>query len=138
MSATPHLTAGLPDGTEPIGAIQSLARDYTDTAGRLVESDRYFSLAGVTYATTKFPGTAGTNYDATVYGYDDRGRLDRVLNPVGTITDVIYDSLGRRVSALRRHRRQHHQRRGIRPRQRRPDIEHGPRRSGPVRRQRRG
>ena len=40
MSATPHLTGGVPDGTEAISGIQTLSADYTDTAGRVVETDR--------------------------------------------------------------------------------------------------
>jgi hypothetical protein len=33
MSATPHLTDGVPDGTEAISGLQTLTRDYTNAAG---------------------------------------------------------------------------------------------------------
>ena len=98
MSATPHLTGGVPDGTEPISNIQSLERDLTNPGGQLIEVDQYVSLNGVTYATTPYLGTAGTNYNPTYYGYDDSGDLQRVQDAVGTITDTLYDGLDRPVS----------------------------------------
>ena len=98
MSAAPSLTDGVPDGTEPISDIQSLERDYTDNSGDLIESDQYFSFINLTYATTPHLGTVGTNYYATTNAYDDRGRLARAVDAVGTITDTVYDSLGRPVS----------------------------------------
>jgi RHS repeat-associated protein len=95
MSATPHLTAGVPDGSEAISGLQSLERDYTDKAGRVNEVDRYFNLAGVTYATTAHIGTLNTNYYATTYGYDRNGYPQRVRDALGTVTDTLYDGLGR-------------------------------------------
>src|SRR5207253_9773093 len=56
------------------------------------------SLAGQTYSTDPYLGTAGTNYYATLDRYDDRGRLERTLTPTGTINRTIYDGLGRVVS----------------------------------------
>ena len=99
MSATPYLTTdGVPNGMEPIGNIQSLERDYTDNSGDLIESDQYFSFSNLTYATTPHLGTVGTNYYATTNAYDDSGRLARTVDAAGTITDTVYDSLGRPVS----------------------------------------
>jgi YD repeat-containing protein len=98
MSATPHLTNGVPDGTEAISNIQTLTRGYTNAAGQLVRTDDYFNLGGVTYSTAKYIGTQNGNYYTTLYGYDHRGRLDRVQDPTGTITRTIYDGLGRVVS----------------------------------------
>ncbi len=95
MSAAPHLTGGIPDGTEAVTNIQSLSRTYTDTSGRTIERDDYFSLAGLVYSTAGHIGVLGTNYYATSYGYDDRGRLAHTVNAVGTITNTIYDALGR-------------------------------------------
>jgi RHS repeat-associated protein len=98
MTATPHLTGGVPDGTEAISNVQTLSRSLTNNAGQLVEVDQYFNLSGVTYSTTPHLGTSGTNYYATLYGYDDRGRPDRVQAPTGTITRTVYDGLSRVVS----------------------------------------
>ena len=95
MSATPHLTGGAPDGSEAISGLQTLERDYTDTAGRTIESDGYFKLAGVTYSTSPHIGTLNTNYYATDYGFDAAGNPERVQDAVGTITDTLYDGLGR-------------------------------------------
>ena len=64
----------------------------------MIESDQYFSFSNLTYATTPHLGTVGTNYYATTNAYDDRGRLARTVDAVGTITDTVYDSLGRPVS----------------------------------------
>ncbi len=94
MSATPHLTGGVPDGTEAISGIQTLERDYTDTAGRVIETDQYFNLSGVTYSTAAHIGTLNTNYYATKYGFDNSGNPQRVQQANGTITDTLYDSLG--------------------------------------------
>ena len=48
--------SGVPTGAEDITTsnahIQSLSRDYTNDAGQVVRSDRYFNLSGVTYSTT--------------------------------------------------------------------------------------
>ncbi len=98
MSATPSLTSGLPNGTETISSVQTLSRSYTNSGGQVIETDDYFNLSGVTYSTSTFIGTAGTNYYATVYGYDDRGRQDRVEEPTGTIDRTVYDGQGRVVS----------------------------------------
>jgi hypothetical protein len=98
MTAAPSLTGGIPDGTEPIAEVQSLERDYTDNSGDLIESDQYFALGSLAYATTPHLGALGTNYYATTYAYDDRGRRARTVDAVGTIADTVYDSLGRAVS----------------------------------------
>ncbi|HLJ96611.1 MAG TPA: IPT/TIG domain-containing protein, partial [Gemmataceae bacterium] len=98
MSAPPHLTNGRPDGTEPISGVVTLSRSFTSPGGQLIETDQYFSLAGVTYRTAPYLGIAGTNYYPTLLAYDQRGRLDRTISPTGTITRTLYDALGRVVS----------------------------------------
>ena len=109
-SATPtyNATTNLPTGQETIDQtnIQSLARSLLDDAGQVVEADRYFSLAGVTYSTaspylgTASDDTAAGNYFATLSGYDVEGRSDHVQDPAGNITDTVYDALGRVTSIL--------------------------------------
>jgi RHS repeat-associated protein len=98
MSATPHLTNGVPDGTEAISGLQTLARTYISDGGQVTRTDAYFNLAGLTYSTALYIGTAGTNYYSTTYGYDERGRRNRVQRPTGTIERTVYDGLGRVVS----------------------------------------
>jgi RHS repeat-associated protein len=105
MSATPHLTNGVPDGTEAISNIQTLTRDYMNAAGQVVRTDDYFNLSGVNYSTAKYIGTQSVNngtqngnYYTTLFAYDDRGRLDRTVSPTGTSTRTIYDGLDRVVS----------------------------------------
>jgi RHS repeat-associated protein len=105
MSATPHVTNGVPDGTEAISNIQSMTRDYTNAAGQVVREDSYFDLSGVNYSTAPFIGTQSVNngtqngnYYTTIYDYDDRGRLEGTVAPTGTITRTVYDGLGRVVS----------------------------------------
>lgn len=39
MSATPHLTGGVPDGTEAIGSVQTLSRSYVNDTGQVVAAD---------------------------------------------------------------------------------------------------
>jgi RHS repeat-associated protein len=98
MTATPHLTGGVPDGTEAISNVQTLSRTYTNSGGQVTEADAYFNLSGVTYSTSTFIGTSGTNYYATAYGYDVDGRLVRVQRPTGTIERTVYDGEGRASS----------------------------------------
>jgi RHS repeat-associated protein len=94
MSAAPHLTSGLPDGTEAIGSLQTLSRTYYNAAGQAVTSDAYFNLSGLTYSTSTTLGTAGTNFYRTEQGYDHRGRPNRTVSPTGTITRTVYNGQG--------------------------------------------
>ncbi len=98
MTATPALTSGVPNGTESISSVQALSRSYTNSGGQVTETDNYFNLSGVTYSTSTFIGTAGTNYYATTYGYDTRGWLAREQLPTGTIERTVRDGQGRTVS----------------------------------------
>jgi hypothetical protein len=76
MSATPHVTNGQPDGAEAYAFLQSLSRTITSRGGQVIEQDAYFNLGGVPYSTSTYLGTAGTNYYATQYTYDNpRGWL---------------------------------------------------------------
>ncbi|MFL5241992.1 MAG: RHS repeat domain-containing protein [Gemmataceae bacterium] len=98
MSATPHLTGGVPDGTEAISGLQTLARAYTNAAGQVVRNDAYFNLTGVTYSTAANIGTKNTNYYESLTDYDNRGWQTRTQSPTGTITRTVHDGLGRTVS----------------------------------------
>jgi YD repeat-containing protein len=101
-SATPHLTSGLPDGTESITGsnIQSLERDFYNAGGQMIWSDRYFSFSGLSYSQTVslsggVPadlGTLGTHYYRTTLGYDEAGRQNEVIAPTGTININVFNS----------------------------------------------
>jgi RHS repeat-associated protein len=97
MSAAPHLTGGVPDGTEAIGGLQTLSRAYVNAAGQTTTVDSYFNLSNLAY-TTAVMGTVGVNFYQTQIAYDSRGRQNRVLSPTGTITRTVYDGLNRVVS----------------------------------------
>ncbi len=56
---------------------------------RVDESRSYFTVP------TTGLGTAGTNFDATTFAYDDMGRRIRSEGPDGTISRTAYDDLGR-------------------------------------------
>src|SRR5205823_7251723 len=99
MSATPHLTSSRPDGTESIASLQTLSRTYTSAAGQVDHTDEYFSLSGLTYSTSTSLGTENTNFYRTRYGYDSRGRTNRVQSPTGTIARVVLDGQGRTLSS---------------------------------------
>ena len=45
MSATPHLTSGVPDGTEAIGDVQTLSRTYTNGGGQVTRRGRLLQPA---------------------------------------------------------------------------------------------
>src|SRR5208283_5193783 len=98
MTATPHLTNGVPDGSEAIANVQSLTRTFTNAAGQVIEEDDYFNLNGITYSTNPYLGTINVNYYATYYSYDTAGNQIRVQSPTGKITRTVYDGQGREVS----------------------------------------
>jgi RHS repeat-associated protein len=67
-----------------------------NSAGQVVYSDQYISLAGTSYSQSSVTlGTAGTNYLRTEYGYDAHGRPNRTVDPAGTITRTVFDGHGR-------------------------------------------
>src|SRR4051812_13924270 len=98
MSRASSTATSSPTGAEAISSIQSLSRSYTDSAGQVVQSDRYFDLTGLTYSTSTTLGTENTNYYRTRSAYDWRGRPNMTKTPTGTITRTVYDGLGRVVS----------------------------------------
>jgi len=73
-----------------IGPVSSLATSvYIDAGTKLSESRSYFLIPG------SGAGSAGTNYDATVFGYDPMGRRWRSKSADGTIGRTVFDLLGR-------------------------------------------
>jgi YD repeat-containing protein len=95
MSAAPHLTGGLPDGTEAVGGLQTLSRSYPNAAGQVSYTDAYFNLSGLTYSTAANLGTENTHFYRTRFGYDSNGQLAREQAPTGTITRTVRDGEGR-------------------------------------------
>jgi uncharacterized delta-60 repeat protein/RHS repeat-associated protein len=99
---TPSTTSGVPNGSESItgSGIQSLTRDLTNSQGQVVEEDKYFTLAGITYTLGSVwlglgsNSSAVGNYYSTSYGYDVDGRENSVEDPTGTITQTTFNSLG--------------------------------------------
>jgi YD repeat-containing protein len=81
--------------SDPITAVdlgtvaQLQTRHYTEAGSRLEEERLYFSVP------TSLPGTEGTHYDATLFGYDDSGRRWRQKDATGTIHRTVFDDLGR-------------------------------------------
>jgi RHS repeat-associated protein len=99
MSAAPTVDPnGRPTGSEGIADLESLSRTYVSAGGQVSHVDDYFNLSGLTYSVAADVGTQGVHYYRTVFGYDDRGRLDRTVTPTGTIERTVYDGLGRVVS----------------------------------------
>jgi hypothetical protein len=90
---------GRPTGAEslsdPNAVIQSFSRTLVNSAGQIVATRQYTSLANVTYSTAQNLGTDGTNYLETDTIYGVLGTAIMVAEPSGTIDGVVYDSLGR-------------------------------------------
>jgi len=73
-----------------LGTVVRLATQvYNESGGTVEESRLYFDVPA------SGAGSDGTNYDATLYGYDDNGRRVRTKEPSGTITRTSFDQLGR-------------------------------------------
>lgn len=66
---------------------------YDSPGSRLLESRSYISIPAA------LPGTEGTHYDSTRFGYDNGGRRARVLAPHGTISRTVYDGVGRPIES---------------------------------------
>ena len=102
MSAVPAVSGAagsyVPTGTEAIAGLQSLSRSLTDATGQVVEVDDYFNLAGLTYSTVPYLGTAGTNYYVTTAAYDAGGRQYQTTDANGTITQTLYDGFNNALS----------------------------------------
>ena len=86
----------------PQFTIQTLSRSLHDASYAVVEADAYFQINNTTYlgqtAGSPYAGSMNVNYYATLFGYDVAGRQYRTIDANGTITDVVYDALGRAVS----------------------------------------
>ncbi len=72
------------------GTICALAVNLYNEAGQTLEESRRYHDIPVSGA-----GTNVTNYDRTLYGYDDMGRRTRAKDPTDTIDRTVYDTLGR-------------------------------------------
>ncbi|MGD9689502.1 MAG: hypothetical protein AB7K52_07155 [Phycisphaerales bacterium] len=83
-------TDGDPITALDIGTLSSMSTNICSSDGHRVDESRlYHTIPG------SGAGSAGTNYDRTLYGYDPMGRQWRVKSPADTITRTVYDSLGR-------------------------------------------
>jgi len=71
------------------GSVKRMTTHHYDAAGtELTESRVYYSIPA------SEPGTDGTHYDPTTFGYDDLGRRRRVEAADGTINYTKYDYRG--------------------------------------------
>ncbi|CAG1010355.1 hypothetical protein PHYC_03836 [Phycisphaerales bacterium] len=77
-------------GAVATGSVAHLTGNVYDNHGTRLDETRLYHSIPSTY-----PGTAGTHYDTTTYGYDDIGRPRRVKDSTGTITYDKRDALGR-------------------------------------------
>jgi RHS repeat-associated protein len=78
------------DTGSSFGIVARLKTSHYDESGtRLDEQRAYFLIPSAE------PGTDGTHYDPTKYGFDDIGRQWRVKEAHGTITRTVRDALGR-------------------------------------------
>ena len=95
-SSTTALTAWIDDADDDVitavdeGSLFRLtASVYNESGGQVTESRVFFDNPAT------YPGTEGTNYDATFYLYDNMGRRVGVKDPTGTISHTVHDAIGR-------------------------------------------
>jgi hypothetical protein len=79
MTATPHLTGGVPDGTETISGLESLSRSIMNAAGQVVEQDHYFDLTGVTYANGAANVHLGSQHEVWIVRQSSPESVDQCL-----------------------------------------------------------
>ena len=98
-SVDPAVDGGVPTGSEPITSLESLNRVQYNLAWQAVAADNYFDLGGLSYSTAATQlGTEEVNFYRTSFGYDTRGRKNRVVDASGTINRTVFDGLNRPVS----------------------------------------
>ncbi|HBS28148.1 MAG TPA: hypothetical protein DEB06_01565, partial [Phycisphaerales bacterium] len=72
------------------GSLASLTVNLFDATGtRLEEARSYFDIPASGF------GADGTNFDATLFGYDSMGRRWRTKTADGTISRTVFDKMGR-------------------------------------------
>ncbi|MEW6747137.1 MAG: hypothetical protein AB1486_30750 [Planctomycetota bacterium] len=72
------------------GTVAQIQTSHYDEPGTQLEEAREYSAIP-----SSEPGTDGTHYDPTKYGYDAMGRQWREKDPHGTIYRTVFDKLGR-------------------------------------------
>ncbi len=75
-----------------LGSVVRLTRNLYNETGTTLEESRLYHDVPASGA-----GSDGTNYDPTLYGYDDMGKRWRVKAPHGTINRTVYDIHGRTI-----------------------------------------
>lgn len=79
--------------TNRIGTVARLSTNVYDEVGTQVQESRSYFLIPASGV-----GSANTNYDATIYAYDNNGHRWRTEEPNGTVHRTVYDTVGRPVS----------------------------------------
>lgn len=72
--------------------VKGVATTIYDTPGVKVSENRQYVVLA---SSGPWGGSAGTDYDRTVYTYDNMGRSVRVVDPTGTVDRTVYDGIGR-------------------------------------------
>ncbi|MGD9689274.1 MAG: RHS repeat-associated core domain-containing protein [Phycisphaerales bacterium] len=92
----PYWRPGLIDETSTsakaavlVGTVFRLSTSHFNESGTRISEQRAYHLL------SSFPGSVGTNYDATKFGYDPAGRRLWTRDATGTITTTLYDALSR-------------------------------------------
>lgn len=75
---------------EAIGDLKRMSVQVYNKAGSRVDESRSYFLTPASGA-----GSDGTNYDATLFAFDNSGRRWRVEDPTGTVRRTVYDKIGR-------------------------------------------
>ncbi|MEW6747134.1 MAG: hypothetical protein AB1486_30735 [Planctomycetota bacterium] len=88
ISSQIHLS-GVPKPAGDFAVAQLQTNHYDEPGTQLQEERQYFAIP------SSEPGTDGTHYDRTKYGYDSIGRQWREKDPHGTIYRTVFDKLGR-------------------------------------------
>lgn len=93
----PALSGSDPTGAEIIdtASLQTLNRTFYDNGDRPVKSIVYHDFTGLSYSGSPSIGTLNTHFYQVEYGFDQYGQIDRILNPVLTISRIVHDGLGR-------------------------------------------
>jgi hypothetical protein len=83
------------DTESSFGSVSQMSAVVHDKTGSRVDETRvYFSMPG------SYPGSVGTHFDATTYSYDESGRVERTVDPIGTIREMQL-AIGRLVALIR-------------------------------------
>lgn len=89
---------GDPYGSPTTGGYELVVSDWNDEGAELARSATVHHYSGPVQAQQVWHDVANDGFYETTYEYDDLGRVEFTTSPEGTVTQQVYDVLGRTIA----------------------------------------